>query len=136
MKSRMTRRSWVRTSFTTLASFVAATSLPAFAGKMSVADNGLSGAKKGAAAKTASKVWMTQEISPEALVKIYEAMGPVFWHLPILSLWIRLALIWFMPLSRSRGMTTGLWLNVSKANMAVIRWTMPNRLAWGPNRMN
>lgn len=75
MKNRMTRRSWVRTSFTTLASFVAATSLPAFAGKISIANNGLPSAKKGTSAKAASKVWMTKDISPEALVKIYEAMG-------------------------------------------------------------
>ena len=63
MERKMNRRSWMKTSFAAIASFAAAKSFPVLAHT-----DGIQVAK-------ASKVYMTKEISPESLVKIYEALG-------------------------------------------------------------
>ncbi len=62
MERKMNRRSWMKTSFAAIASFAAAKSFPVLAHT-----DGIQVAK-------ASKVYMTKEISPESLVKIYEAL--------------------------------------------------------------
>ena len=63
MERKMNRRSWMKTSFAAIASFAATKSFPVLAHT-----DGIQVAK-------ASKVYMTKEISPESLVKIYEALG-------------------------------------------------------------
>lgn len=63
MERKMNRRSWMKTSFAAIASFAAAKSFP-------VLDH-----TDGIQVAKASKVYMTKEISPESLVKIYEALG-------------------------------------------------------------
>lgn len=69
MKNNMTRRSWVKSSITALASFAAATHFPIYAtkGNKTLPD-------KDGVANIPSKVLMTQEISPASLVRIYEAL--------------------------------------------------------------
>lgn len=68
MKNKMTRRSWVKSSLATLASLVAVKSFPACVGKKEINIAGMDTTE-------ASKVLMTSDISPESLVKIYEALG-------------------------------------------------------------
>ena len=71
MEEKMTRRSWMRSSLTTLASLAAASSLPIhLKGNIVPAVIPL----KGGTNQNRSKVLMTKEISPDALVKIYEAL--------------------------------------------------------------
>lgn len=71
MEKKMTRRSWMRSSLTTLASLAAASSLPIhLKGNIVPAVIPL----KGGTNQNRSKVLMTKEISPDALVKIYEAL--------------------------------------------------------------
>ena len=71
MEKKMTRRSWMRSSLTTLASLAAASSLPIhLKGNIVPAVIPLKGGTK----QNRSKVLMTKEISPDALVKIYEAL--------------------------------------------------------------
>ena len=71
MEEKMTRRSWMRSSLTTLASLAAASSLPIhLKGYIVPAVIPL----KGGTNQNRSKVLMTKEISPDALVKIYEAL--------------------------------------------------------------
>lgn len=69
MKNNMTRRSWVKSSITALASFAAATHFPIYAtkGNKTLPD-------KDGVANIPSKVLMTKEISPASLVRIYEAL--------------------------------------------------------------
>lgn len=71
MKNKMTRRSWVKSSITALASFAAAGSLSAYAKGNKVLDNLLFDKQSA----TTAKVLMTKDISPESLVKIYDALG-------------------------------------------------------------
>ena len=59
MENKMTRRTWLQSSTAALAGLA----LPEYA-LGAVAEKG-----------GASRVWMTKEISPEALVRIYEALG-------------------------------------------------------------
>lgn len=59
MENKMTRRTWLQSSTAALACLA----LPEYA-LGAVAEKG-----------GASRVWMTKEISPEALVRIYEALG-------------------------------------------------------------
>lgn len=68
MKNKMTRRSWVKSSLATLASLAAVKSFPACVGKKEINIAGMDTTE-------ASKVLMTSDISPESLVKIYEALG-------------------------------------------------------------
>lgn len=63
MEKNMTRRSWMKTSLTALASVTVASNL-----------KGMSLPLRPATSTTASKVYMTKTITPEALVKIYEAL--------------------------------------------------------------
>lgn len=70
MENKITRRTWVKSSITALASFAAAASFPTYATK----DNKtVSGERK--TIGIPSKVWMTKEISPASLVRIYEALN-------------------------------------------------------------
>lgn len=59
MRNNMTRRAWLQSSTAALACLA----LPEYALGAAAEKNG------------ASRVWMTKEISPEALVRIYEALG-------------------------------------------------------------
>ncbi len=59
MENKMTRRTWLQSSTAALACLA----LPEYALGAVVEKGG------------ASRVWMTKEISPEALVRIYEALG-------------------------------------------------------------
>ena len=59
MENKMTRRTWLQSSTAALACLA----LPEYA-LGAIAEKG-----------GASRVWMTKEISPEALVRIYEALG-------------------------------------------------------------
>lgn len=68
MENKMTRRSWVKSSFVALASLAAVKSFPACVGKKEINIAGMDTTE-------ASKVLMTSDISPESLVKIYEALG-------------------------------------------------------------
>lgn len=68
MKNKMTRRSWVKSSFVALASLAAVKSFPACVGKKEINIAGMDTTE-------AAKVLMTSDISPESLVKIYEALG-------------------------------------------------------------
>lgn len=69
MKNNMTRRSWVKSSITALASFAAANHFPIYAtkGNKTLPD-------KDGVVNIPSKVLMTKEISPASLVRIYEAL--------------------------------------------------------------
>ena len=71
MEKKMTRRSWMRSSLTTLASLAAASSLPIHL-KGNIVPAVIP--RKGGTNQNRSKVLMTKEISPDALVKIYEAL--------------------------------------------------------------
>ena len=71
MEEKMTRRSWMRSSLTTLASLAAASSLPIHL-KGNIVPTVIP--LKGGTNQNRSKVLMTKEISPDALVKIYEAL--------------------------------------------------------------
>lgn len=66
MKTKMTRREWLKATAASLASFTALASFPSLAKGM---------AAQGAAAGRASKVWMTTDLSADGLVRIYEAVG-------------------------------------------------------------
>lgn len=66
MEKKMTRRAWMKSSIAALASVAMLKEMPACA-KID-ATQGMSVAK-------ASKVYMTKEISPASLVRIYEALG-------------------------------------------------------------
>lgn len=68
MENKMTRRSWVKSSFVALASLAAVKSFPACTGKKEINIAGMDTTE-------AAKVLMTSDISPESLVKIYEALG-------------------------------------------------------------
>lgn len=70
MENKITRRTWVKSSITALASFATATSFPIYATKDSKTDP-----DEGKSTGVPSKVWMTKEISPISLVRIYEALN-------------------------------------------------------------
>ena len=71
MEKKMTRRSWMKSSLTTLASLTAVSSLPTSL-KGSIMPAKL---LAGESSSSSSKVLMTKNISSDALVKIYEALG-------------------------------------------------------------
>ena len=71
MEKKMTRRSWMKSSLTTLASLTAVSSLPTSL-KGSIMPAKL---LTGESSSSSSKVLMTKSISSDALVKIYEALG-------------------------------------------------------------
>ena len=63
MKNKMDRRNWMKASLAAIAAFAATKNFPAMANT------------DGSQAAKASKVYMTTEITPESLVKIYNALG-------------------------------------------------------------
>lgn len=74
MDKKMTRREWLKTTATSVASLAALMAVPSFARELAF-PAGKAVAGKSAPAGTVSTVWMTRDITPEALVKVYEAVG-------------------------------------------------------------
>lgn len=75
MNKKMTRGEWLKTAASSLASLAAMAAIPSSALNLTACKESGKPARAAETAGKASTVWMTRDITPEAFVKIYEALG-------------------------------------------------------------